>query len=281
MRSSRIFFTLALFFLIFSLTARAQLLGVFGGGVSCAQGTTLSSRLSASANTAANTNAICGMVSDGTWSSFLAFWVMSAANVSDAETNWVSSSFTLSPQVGPSFVPWNGWSPNGSTQYINTTLTPSTSGLTVNNMAMGFCDHTSNNTALTQMGSSDASNSTLLGARGSTPALVSRFNNAIGTTNTDTLSNTNASWHASRSASGSYSTYQNGNLLSSHGTASSGLPTAALALNALNNNGTITNFVSDSLGWAYVGTALTQSQIQSVYNRMHSLELAVGTINPC
>ncbi len=71
---------------------------------------------------------ICGLVTDGNWSSLDALYILAAPTTTIAEMNLVSSSFTLVPQGTGTFTTNSDYTGNGSTGYLDTQFTPSTAG---------------------------------------------------------------------------------------------------------------------------------------------------------
>ena len=253
---------------------------LFPGQTSCSQATTLNAKLSGQ-NTSAVTTAVCGMVSDGVWSTLDALWVFAINSTGNSLLNWVSTSFSLTKNGTCTFTANAGYTGDGSSCYFATGFTPSSGGTnyTQNSATVGFCDYTANSesTAVQFGGQGSSSNQTFLKINTTTFAV--RINDA--TTQNITVTNSKGSWGMTRVNSSGGQAYLNGINTTSLTIASTGLPNGAQTIMAYNNNGTVGNFSTDELGYIYVGGAQNGTLAASIYNRMHSYLSSVGAPSGC
>lgn len=62
----------------------------------------------------------------GVWSKMDALYVMAAADAQAAQRNWIADAFNLTPNSAPTFAADRGYTPNGTTSYLDTGFNPST-----------------------------------------------------------------------------------------------------------------------------------------------------------
>lgn len=106
---------------------------VVSGG--CSQATAFLARTSglSGTETTAYTNMICGMVTDGVWSKLDILYIFATNTTTTAKLNLVNSSFTATyngtPPEATQFSADHGYTGDGSTVWLNTGWTPSTSAV--------------------------------------------------------------------------------------------------------------------------------------------------------
>lgn len=244
----------------------------------CSQVATLFGRMDGGQNSSAVDGLICGLVTDSTYSLFDALWVFATNSTANANLNWIQNSFNLT-QVGTvTFAANAGYTSNGSTGYFTTGYNPSTAGgqFTLNSASFGLCDLTSRASA----------NGNLLGFAVATPGISIELYNgsALGIFSLNdasfangTISNAQASWIVSRTASSGWVAYKNGTSSITAGSATStsipNLPWFLLTYNSAGSPGTP---ITDQVGYAFAASGLNATQVTNIYNRLHTYMAAVG-----
>jgi hypothetical protein len=106
------------------------LLGVGGppaAGGACSQATAFLAR-NGNAHPTDTTTLICGLVTDGVWSTFDAFYIMATDTAAHAQLNAVSSSFSLTTSGSPTFTANQGFTGNVGADLFDTGFNASTAG---------------------------------------------------------------------------------------------------------------------------------------------------------
>lgn len=252
-----------------------------GGG--CTEATTFLARTSGlnGTQTSAYTTMICGLVTDGVWPNLDGFWVFPTNTTTTANLNLKSASFTLTSPAFPSFTAGQGYTGNGSTQYLDTGINPSGGGLnyTQNAATIAACTFTNRTTGNTSVS---------IGAIAGTFAYIQPFvvgtgvNYNVNGSTFPTFSVTTAqgSMIVSRTSSSAYTLYINGASSATATDTSTAVPSGNIYILAANNSGTPGNFNADQVGWAAVG-ALTGAQSIALHNRVHAFLVAVGAPSGC
>lgn len=192
-----------------------------------------------------------------------AVYLVSPTSYGASLYNLVSSSYTLTGGVDPSFST-SGWSFNGATMYKRTGLVPSTA-MTLNTGFMLVYSKTDSQSSSFPIGASNTTGSTQWACTLRNTSNLAIFN-AYNTT-TQTVSNTNSSGTFLFSLSSSTTKYimRNGTVLASGATASGSLPAFELYVGARNLNGSASNFSPYNLATVIVGLAgLSQSDGQAL-----------------
>lgn len=224
---------------------------------------------------------VAALKSAGVWSLLDALWIMAAADSQAACINWINpATFTLSPQNSPTFAADRGYTGNGTSSYINTTFVPSTDGVnyTQNSAHASYWSRTSAVNDGIQMGARTSSSSRQLLVQGRTSSAT--FNARINVDTSPTaLSGSNAgSGHflVRRSASNAWAAYRNAVSKGSNTTVSSLLPAFAVALLAVNTNGTPASFSAIQMSAASIGASLSDQNVTDYYNALQAYMTSVG-----
>jgi hypothetical protein len=266
--------------------SQIPLMGVGHGPVAassgCSQATTANARLDGGQNTTAITTLICGMVTDGTYSLLDGLWLFAINSVGNAETNLATSSsynITVTGGSSLSFTSNTGIS-NNAAAVGNTNFNPNTAGgnFTLNSASIGVCDvtsRTSGSSSATMMGAYDGTNYVYVQPLNGADNIIYDLNEA----NFPSASNTNAngSYIISRTTSTLITAYFNGSSVGTNTSSSGALVNANVYVTAYNNNGTAAQFLSDYLGYAFIGGGLTGTQASNLYSRLHTY---MNTVSP-
>lgn len=235
-----------------------------------------------SQNTSAVTTAVCGMVTDGTWSLLDTLYVFAVNSTANASLNWISSSYSLTKNGTCAFAANAGYTGDGSTCYFNTGYTPKTAGgnLSQNSANLGTCILSSRTTnqSYAELGTDDngsGGGSTILYMQPLTSG--SFFYDVNGNTFPSfTTTNTQGQWLTSRTASGAIALYKNGSSVATPSDPSGTLSGYPAYIMAYNSYGTPFNHSADQLAEAHFGGGFTSTQANNFYSRMHTYYAAVG-----
>lgn len=128
------------------------LTGAGGGGAPSysAEATALFARFSTPATDPRKTlidNLIVALKAAGSWAKYDAFYLPAAETAQAAQRNWVADAYNLSEVNAPTFTADRGYTPNGTTSYLDTSFNPTTAvapKLTLNDGYMGAWHRTAN-----------------------------------------------------------------------------------------------------------------------------------------
>ncbi len=235
--------------------------------------------------TTAYTTMIDGLVTDGIWSKIDGLYIFATNTTTTANLNVKSSSFGLTQTGTITFTADQGYTPNGSTGFLNTAYTPSSSGgsLTQNSAFAAVYIRTSRTSSATvaQMGAfSGGSNSLYLIPDISSGTMDAIMNAGAGSMNfTQADTDIQGFWVASRTGSTTTNAFNfrtGTSSLGSNATASTGLSTDSIYIGAMNNGGSAAFFAGDQQAAVAFGGGLTSGEALSLSNRVNAYITAVG-----
>lgn len=224
-------------------------------------------------------NLIVSLKDAGVWTKLDALYVMAAADSQAARQNWIADQYNLTPVAAPTFNADRGYTPNGSSSYLATGLTPGAGQYALNDCHIGVWSLTNSTSA----------SAVIIGARTSvTPAgqgllLVRTATDTISPRlNQDSpggsLTNTDSSGHivGVRSGTSAKEAYRNAISLGTLTDVSTSSPAVPFFIGALNNAGTASNFDARQVAAGHLGASLSAANNLAVYNALHSYLVAVG-----
>ncbi len=210
--------------------------------------------------------------SAGIWTLMKAIYPMVGASAAACSQNLVSSSFTGTFSSGWTFTSL-GVTPNGTSAYMNTQLTPSVS-LSLNNTHLSFYSRTDNaNGSIADLGSFGNSNYTLIELFGS-----SFYNliNQSSTTSNNSMTTSLGHFLGTRTTSTLLKSYRNGSSFGSHTITSGGLSNSTLTLAAFNNAGTIQFYSNRQYSFASIGAGLSDAQAFDFYSAIQAFQTSLS-----
>lgn len=268
--------------------------GSFGakpGGISiasdAAQTTAFLARTSglSGTETAAYKALINGLVSDGTFSLLDALYIFATNTTTTANLNLISTSFGITTTAAPTFTADQGYTGNGTTQFLNTNFTPGPSTghqYTVNAASLGVYirgGRTTPNNALTAIGTETSNVGFSLISPLEAASLVQVDINGASFPNVSLPSSTaNGFVSAVRTSSSALAVYKNASATALGTPASSGtvLSTQPIYILAYNANGSAANFDTDQISAAYIGGLVTGAQHVLLSNRINTYMTTLG-----
>ncbi len=223
--------------------------------------------------------AICGMVTDGTFSLLDGLYFFANASAANARINVAHPGTNTLVEHGTActFTVNVGFTGNGSC-YEDSGFIPSSAGgnFTQNSGTIGACIQASRtlNVDYAEMGSANASYSYF--EPNSSGGTLKYDLNGNTFNNAGSVSEAQGSWIISRTTSSLVTAYQNGSsFLTSSSDTSGALSTNSMFVMAY-NAGSAQAISSDQLSYALWGAGLTGTQVTNVYNRLHTMLVALG-----
>ena len=264
--------------------------GAPGGGFtpSCTQSTTFLTAATGVTLTADKTNydtLICGLVTDGVFSSLDVLYIWAAPTITNAALINLASPGTFNGTahgtLAGTFTAYHGYTGNGSDFYIDTGFAANTapSPHYVQDSATVGIYVLSNITGASAASFAAVDTDSATGAR----ILPNFFNQTIYYIN-DTVGSSPAStttqgqWVATRTASTTTTLYRNGNTtpFDSYATTSAGIPLTGFYLFASSAAGTPNNFSSIQMSAAFIGSGLSAANQNKVTARINTYMTAYG-----
>jgi hypothetical protein len=230
--------------------------------------------LSATEQTAVNT-LVVQMKADGTWTPMKAIYPMVGASAAACAQNLKSSSFTGTFTSGWTFAS-TGVTPNGTSAYMNTGFTPSTS-LTLNSGHLSFYSRTNNTTGIDDIGAYqgafDLINMRLIINLGGT--LYCDLNN--GTTARIAVANANSLgfYQGSRTSSTAFKVFKNNTTLGTNTNLNTGTqPAIPIYIGAANT--TSPNYSNRQCAFSSIGDGLTDTQASDFYTAVQAFQTTLS-----
>ena len=227
--------------------------------------------LSATEQTAVNT-LVVSMKAVGIWTAMKAIYPMVGASAAACAQNLKSSSFTGTFNGGWTFAS-TGVTPNGTSAYMNTQLTPSAS-LQLNSTHLSFYSRTdSPSLSIADFGSFGNSNYTLIELFGN------NFYNLLnqgGTISAGSMTTSLGHFIGSRTTSTALKSYRNGTNFGTYNLGSGQLSNAIITLAAFNNAGTIQFYSNRQYAFATIGDGLTDSEASDFYTAVQAFQTTLS-----
>jgi hypothetical protein len=267
--------------------SRAALDAAPSGGA-CSQATAFLAR-NGGANSAATTTLICGLVTDGTFAKLDVLYIFATDTQAHAVLNLISTSFTGTANGTVSFSANHGFTGDGSSFFIDSGYTPSTSGLnyTQNSGAIGayLLNNRTTPSGAASFGAIEGgfANSALItplgdnisNAAGSAQTNSGTVSRAIFTTTAQGMSSFNVT------SASAQTFYRNGASIATASVATTGVPNVSIYLFVLDLGGSPFSgsgyaFSSDQMSAFFLGGNLSSTDILNVHSRINAYMTALG-----
>lgn len=208
----------------------------------------------------------------GIWTLMRAIYPIVGASAAACSQNLVSSSFTGTFSSGWTFTSL-GVTPNGTSAYMDTSLTPSVS-LSLNSTHLSFYSRTdSASGSMADIGSFGNSNYSLIEIFGNT---FYNLINQSSTASNNPMTTSLGHFIGSRTTSTILKSYRNGNSFGTHTSTSVGLSNAVITLAAFNNAGVIQFYSNRQYAFASIGDGLTDVQATDFYNAIQTFQTSLS-----
>ena len=224
---------------------------------------------------------VLNLKANGIWNSCLAIYPMVGASAASCAQNLKSSSFTGTFSSGWTFAS-TGATPNGTSAYMNTNLTPSTALVSINNVHLSMYSRTQNIIGYHDMGTDQGSNALNLTQHFLGAGVANKFfMNGAYPINAAAFNSTNTLGFqiGAAIASGNRRLYFNGTLLNINTNAAlSGLPTFKLFIGSSTNNitGVARDFSPRQNAFSSIGTGLTDTQASDFYTAVQAFQTSLS-----
>jgi hypothetical protein len=241
--------------------------------------TTAGGSLSTTEKNAVNTLVI-QMKTDGIWTKMKAIYPMVGASAAACAQNLKSSSFTGTFTSGWTFAS-TGVTPNGTSAYMDTGLTPSTALGSINNVHLSMYSRTQNSSVSGHNMGSDQSANSLNLAQYFAAVSVKLFMNGAYPTNSAEFNETNTLGLAIGSATSSTSRklYFNGSLLNTDtNTQSTTLPTSTLLIGCGRTGSTLVPslFTPHENSFTSIGDGFTDTEASNLYTSVQAFQTTLS-----
>lgn len=259
---------------------------VINGG--CSQYTSLAARMDGGQDTVNVPNLICGLVTDGNWSSIVAFFMFAVNSTANANLNWVANANNLTKTGTVTLAANQGYTGDGTTGFFTPGTSPTaiyqTSPWAQNSATIGGCVVSSRTTGQNWMLAGSTNGSSLnsyFEAHTATSVFFTHMND--NTSLSAATTSAQGAWYMTRTGASTEALYLNGNTtpFATSTAASTGAPTQNPYVLALNSNGTAAQFNGDQVAYVFFASGLTSMQVNSIYNRLHTYLQAVGETTAC
>jgi hypothetical protein len=206
------------------------------------------------------------------WTPMKAIYPMVGASAAACSRNLKADEFNGTFSSGWTFAS-TGVTGNGTSDYMNTNLLPSTQ-LTLNSSHLSFYSRTLSNGVEVEMGNDDGANGSIIEIR---TAGISYYRiNSGGTYISYTDSDSRAFYMANRTASNVINGWRNSTKVATGTVSSSALPTINIFLGAWNNNGVPSFYTTKECAFASIGDGLTDTQASNFYTAVQAFQTTLS-----
>ena len=206
------------------------------------------------------------------WTPMKAIYPMVGASAAACSRNLKADDFNGTFSSGWTFAS-TGVTGNGTSDYMNTNLLPSTQ-LTLNSSHLSFYSRTLSNGVEVEMGNDDGANGSIIEIR---TAGISYYRiNSGGTYISYTDSDSRAFYMANRTASNVINGWRNSTKVATGTVSSSALPTINIFLGAWNNNGVPSFYTTKECAFASIGDGLTDTQASNFYTAVQAFQTTLS-----
>lgn len=206
------------------------------------------------------------------WSKMKAIYPMVGASSAACAQNLKSSSFTGTFSSGWTFAS-TGVTPNGTSAYMDTGLTPSTQ-LTLNSSHLSFYSRTNSNATEVEMGSETSTQGSLIEIR--TAGVTYYRINSSGVYITYTDSDSRAFYISNRTASNVINGWRNSTKVATGTTISGILSTHNIYVGSWNQNGLALFFSTKQCAFASIGDGLTDTEASNLYTAVQTFNTTLS-----
>jgi hypothetical protein len=259
--------------------AQLTLTGAGCGGschVGCAEATNFLARAGGTTHDTDYTNLICGLVTDGVWSSFDGLWIFATDTLAHALLSLVSATYNATASGTPTFTADQGYSSSANTDFVNLTFNPSTAttpNFVQNTASFGFWGYDNVASVEAAMGQSATG---VTGESNLFPKFTSnQFYTCVNSPNCGFVSNstTQGFFTGDRINSTTIQDFRNGAQVGANVTDNSQVPenSAFKILSGLGGNVYI-----GKVSAAYIGGTLGTTKQGQLYSRLRTYMTAVG-----
>lgn len=222
-------------------------------------------------------NLIVGLKTDGVWTLLTSLQIYAAADSQAALVDWANVSRVPTLTAAPTFTADNGFTTNGTTQFIDTLVNPTSSvGSNGTTAAMGQNSNSMSSWCLTnvQMAASPvgwfASQGFTIQPRSTTDQFSYRA--SVSTATLGASTDARGHWNTFRTGATSEGLYKNGVTAGSDGNTSAALVSATLRVGSSG----AASFSANQFAMFHAGSSMTPTQRLAFYNRLRTYMTGVG-----
>jgi len=218
---------------------------------------------------------ITNCINDGNWQLMDVCWFMAASDSQAAKLNWKSpNNYSLSPIGSPAFSIDQGFAGNGSTNAFDSNWNPSVNGInySLNSGCIGTYNRINLNEATASIGNLSGTLASLIVPRNG-GSFAARVNSNTNTTFAS--ANSQGLTVISRNSTNSQSIYQNGSLLTSGTSSSTGVANNTIYILAYNNTGALGLPSNNQVAFAFAGSGIIDQT--KLYMRVQQYLKSLGS----
>lgn len=215
---------------------------------------------------------ITGLVTDGIFAKLDALYIFAAPDSTTAKLNLIQNLYNGATSL--SFTAYQGFTGDGTNVFTTGFIPSSASAWTTSSASFGVYNRTSNTSENTQFMGASHGNDTIIYAQPSGGAKMSAVLGvfALATVN---VSNSQGFWQAVRTSSSDVGFSRNGAAPTVNSSAGgAGLVDVQLYVFGVNNNGSAGGQTSDQFSAAYIGRAMTNTDIANFSSRINTFMTA-------
>lgn len=224
-------------------------------------------------------NLIVGLKNASLWDKLDVFYMMAAHDAQAGRLNWKSGSYTLSAVSSPLFTTDRGYTTDGASSYLDTGYTPSTGPMFQQNSgSVGIYLNNINAQSDTSvaMGSIGTVGTAHIIPRTTTDAMRSRLNATATVTVLSSITNRLGFSSIIRPNSTNIFGYKDGTASSSVAQASATPSEFSVFIGGANNLGSLSNSINTRFAVAFMGAALTGTELNNLRSAVLTYLTAIG-----
>jgi hypothetical protein len=229
---------------------------------------------------------VVALKNNSLWTKLDGLWMFAAADEQASLINWKNPGTSNATQVEPTtaitFNADQGYTGNGSDNYIKTNLTLNTGGLnfTEDSASYGVWSRSTAQAATSLMAANTAGGawSALIVPRNGSDQALARNNQAAagGEATASSVTDGSGLYHSSRVANTGHTLYRNGSSIATLSTESVAPGAVDFFVGGTNNNGALANPTTRQFSAAFVGGGMDATEASNFYNAILAYMQAVG-----
>lgn len=212
---------------------------------------------------------------------FDAIYILANQTAEAGLKNLIKRSHDATAVNSPTFTAWEGYTGNGSTQYLNTNYNPNTQGVRFvqNSASLGVYSRTnqvSNSIEMGLVNSGIGETQINLSIRYTGDKLYGRINTANADYSEYNNADSRGFFALSRTGSTEFNVYKNGAGVETQASTSTAIYSGNMFILAQNNGGNPNLFSNKQIAFAFIGAGLDATEVRKVYNCIQAYMTGIG-----
>lgn len=223
---------------------------------------------------------VCDLVDAGYWTLFDVFYFYAVHNngAGEALINWkLPGTYNATAYNAPTFTAYEGFTGNGTTQYIDCNWNPSANGVNYTQNSASAWTYVRNNVQEDRyiFGCTNAISYSIFRARSTANTAILYLNSAA-TARSMASVDSRGLWAVMRTSVTANNFVKNGVITNNAALNSNGVPNANMFVMAYNNNGSAAGWSTNQVSCFFAGAGLSQSQITGITNIINICMTSMG-----